>query len=85
MARRVYSSEENYLLAVHGGAFGWALQIAEIAKLWPNYTPAVGARAQADVVASALECAKRIDRNNGDEIIIDAEEAKASRRQQEEG
>ena len=70
MARKVYSSEENYLLTAHGGAFGWALQIAEIATSWPDYTPAVGTRAQADVVRSALECAKRIDQSNGDEIVI---------------
>lgn len=44
-------------------------------KSWPDYTPTVGSQAQAHVVEKALECAKRIDKNNGDEIIIDAEEA----------
>jgi hypothetical protein len=79
VARKVYSSEENYLLTAHSGAFGWALQIAEIAKSWPDYTPAVGAKAQADVVTRALQCAMRIDRNNGDEIVIDPEEATIAR------
>jgi len=70
MARKVYASVREYLLTEHAAAYSWVFEIEELAKRWPNYTPEVGRQAQADVIEKAVRCAIRIDRNNGDEILI---------------
>jgi len=75
MQRRIYTSVENYLLTAHSGRYDWVFQIQEMAKHWPKCTPEIGKQAQQECTAKAFECAKRIDRNNGIEVVIDTEEA----------
>jgi hypothetical protein len=70
MSRKVYQSEKGYLLSEHAAIFSWVFEIEELAKHWMGYTPEVGKQAQAGVVAKAVECAKKIDRKNGHEVVI---------------
>jgi hypothetical protein len=74
MQRKAYTSVETYLVAEHPG-FAWVFQIQEIAKHWPGYTPELGIKAQGDCVSQAFESARKLDRHNGIEVVINVDEA----------